>query len=135
MKARCRNSIILIDGSWAKRNTVVDDQLVPAEMRAELLDYSDLSGRGNLVMVLRETTYQKKQWLNGQPAWFPSTIAAGELVDRRLLPAFLQEGIHFVTEWDEKLRARTRYEAEQEEQKLLQSDPLQIRESGGMQSL
>jgi hypothetical protein len=127
--------MILTDGSWAERNTVVDDQLVPAEMRAELLDYEDLSGHKGKVMVLHETRYEEKRMLNGQPAWVPTTIQAGELIERELLPSMCKEGTHFVTEWDEKLRARTRYEAEQEEQKLLQSDPLQIRESGGMQSL
>ena len=81
-------------------------------------------------MVLHQTTYQEKQWLNGQPAWFPTTIVAGELIERKLLPSILQEGIHFVTEWDEQMRAKARHQEEQQEQKLLQSDPLEIRESG-----
>jgi hypothetical protein len=68
--------------------------------------------------------------LNGHPAWFPTTVRAGEIVERKLLPSCCKEGIDFVTEWDDKLRAKVRYQEEQREQKLLQSDPLEIRESG-----
>jgi hypothetical protein len=134
VKARCRNSLIL-NNTWVERNTVIDDQLVPEKLRATLLDYEDLSECGGKVMVLHEIRYEEKRMLNGYPVWLPTTVRAGALVERKLLPSICKEGIDFVTEWDEQLRARTRYEVEQEEQKLLQSDPLSIRETGGMQSL
>jgi hypothetical protein len=124
MKARCRNSLIL-NNAWVERNTVIDDQLVPEKLRATLLDYEDLSERGGKVMVLHETRYQEKRMLNGQPAWLPTTIRAGELVERELLPAACQEGIDFVTDWDKRMRVKARDEEEDREQKLLQpSEPL-----------
>ena len=122
MKARCRNSLIL-NNAWVERNTVIDDQLVPEKLRATLLDYEDLSEHGGKVMVLHEIRYQEKRMLNGQPAWLPTTIRAGELVERELLPSACQEGIDFVTAWDKRMRVKARDEEEDREQKLLQPEP------------
>jgi hypothetical protein len=127
-KVRLKNHMVLADGSFVKRNSIIDDKLVPEKLRDQV-DYEDLAGREGKVMVLHETRYEEKRMLNGHPAWFPTTIQAGELVERKLLPSILKEGIHFVTEWDEQMRAKARYEEEEREQKLLQPEPLKTYET------
>jgi hypothetical protein len=121
-KVRAKNNLILADGTFVKRNTVIDDKGLPEHIRKRL-DYEDLSGREGKVMVLHETRYEEKRMLNGYPAWFPTTIRAGELVERKLLPSACKEGIDFVSEWDDRMRAKARYEEEEREQKLLQPEP------------
>jgi len=123
-KVRLKNHLILADGTFVKRNSIIDDKLVPEKLRDQV-DYEDLAGREGKVMVLHETRYQEKRMLNGQPAWLPTTIRAGELVERELLPSACQEGIDFVTDWDKRMRVKARDEEEDREQKLLQpSEPL-----------
>jgi hypothetical protein len=111
-KVRLKNHMILADGRFVKRNSIIDDKLVPEKLRDQV-DYEDLAGREGKVMVLHELTYQREQMLDGYPAWFPTTVRAGELVERKYLFEALKEGIDYVSEWDEQTRANARYEEEE----------------------
>jgi hypothetical protein len=131
LKVRAKQNIILADGTFVKRGTILDDKVITERVR-KYVDSEDLSGKEGKVMVLHELSYEEKRMFNGQPAWFPTTVRAGEVVERKLLSSCFKEGIDFVSEWDEKLRAKVRYEEAQEEQRLLQPDPMKTYEIGNV---
>ena len=122
MKARAKTNIILPDGTFVKRNTVIDDSLVPEKMRRDKLDYEDLSECEGQVMLIHGLGCcdKKGYWM---------TLTAGELIRLKDIPERvredLKEGVHYVTQWTQKDHLRLREEETQREQKLLQSEPLE----------
>jgi hypothetical protein len=121
--------LILTDGTWAKRNSVIDDQSVPAEMRAELLDYEDLSECGGQVMLIHGLACcdKKGYWME---------LTAGELIRWEDIPERtregLKEGVHYVTNWTQKDHLRLREEETQRQLKMLQSEPLETYDTTAM---
>jgi hypothetical protein len=122
MKARCRNSIILTDGRWADRNSIIDDQLVPEGLRASLLDYKDLSACEGQVMLIHGLGCCDKRgyWMS---------LSAGELIRWEDIPERtredLKEGVHYVTNWTQADHLRLREEETQRQLKMLQPEPLE----------
>jgi hypothetical protein len=126
MEARCRNNIILSDGTWVKRNTVIDDQLVRAELRAKLLDYEDLSEcEGQVMMIYGLACLDKKGY------WM--SISAGELIRWEDIPERtregLQEGVHYKRDWTQREHLRLREEEAQRQLQMLQPEPLETYET------
>jgi hypothetical protein len=102
MKVRAKNNIILEDGTFVKRGTVLDDKEIAPHMRtAKHVDYEDLSGQRGLVMVLHQITYQEERSLDGHPAWFPTTVQAGAVIKKKFVEGWTKEGIDYVTKWKE----------------------------------
>jgi hypothetical protein len=112
---------MILDNTWVKRNTVIDDQLVPEELRASLLDYKDLSACGGQVMLIHGLACCDKRgyWMS---------LTAGELIRLDQIPARtredLKEGVHYLTQWTQKDHLRLREEETQRQLKMLQPEPL-----------
>jgi hypothetical protein len=122
MQARCRTHIILADGTLVKRNTVIDDQLVPEKMRPKL-DYEDLSEHEEQVMLVHGLGFcgENGYWMN---------LSAGELIRLEDIPVRirenLKEGVDYIVNWTQKDHLRLREEETQRELKMLQPEPLEI---------
>ena len=121
MKARAKTHIILPDGTFVKRNSVIDDSLVPEKMRHKF-DYEDLSERQGQVMLIHGLGCCDK---NGY--WM--SLAAGELIRWEDIPErtreSLKEGVHYVTQWTQKDHLRLREEETQRELKMLHPESLE----------
>jgi hypothetical protein len=124
MKVRAKNNMILEDGTFVKRNTVIDDKQLPEHMRtADRIDYEDLSETDGHVMLLHGLGFCKHDgyWMS---------ITSGELIRLSDIPErvreCLKEGVDYVTEWNRKDHLRLRELETQRQQKLLQSDPLEF---------
>lgn len=112
---------MILDDKWVNRNTIVDDKLVPEKLRAELLDYEDLSECGGEVMLLNGLACIDKKgfWMTLSPG---ATIRWEDIPPRTR--EGLKEGVHYVKNWTQKEHRRLLEEAEQRELKMLQPEPL-----------
>jgi len=125
MKARAKTNIILADGTFVKRNTVIDDSVVPEKMRPKF-NYEDLSEREGQVMLINGLGCCDK---NGY--WM--SLTAGELIRLDQIPERvrenLKEGVHYIKDWTKKDHLRVREEETQRQLKMLQSEPLETYET------
>jgi hypothetical protein len=126
VKARAKTHVILTDGSFVKRNSVIDDELVPEKFRSKL-DYDDLSPCEGLVMLPRGLGFNKADgsWLS---------VTAGELVKLSDIPERilekLTEGVDYIVNWTQQEHLRLREEATQRELQLLTPEPLETTLTG-----
>lgn len=121
MNAKAKTQLILPDGTFVKRNSVIDDSLVPEKMRHKL-DYEDLSEQEGQVMLIHGFGCCDK---NGY--WM--SLTGGELIRLDQIPERTREGLRegkdYVRNWTRADHLRLREEETQRQLKLLQPEPLE----------
>jgi hypothetical protein len=126
---------MIIDGEMVKRGTVFDEERIPEHMRTEkYVNKVDLSGRDNQVMLLHGLGYHREQMVDGTIMATPVFLTQGELIRLSDIPPRqregLQEGVDYVTEWNEKERGRLRHEETKRELESIQPEPMKTYELG-----
>jgi hypothetical protein len=119
---------MIVNRKHLNRGQVVDDSELTELLRGEqYVDYEDLGGRENQVLLLHGLQYSghpQKHGEYGVNMSFPVTLAAGELVNLEDIPErhrdTLQEGEDYITEWTEKQRQQLRHEQTERELKYFQ---------------
>lgn len=106
---------MIIDGKLHARGSVLDEALVPKDLRIpDYIAYPD--DRGGQVMALRELHFSSlRPMSDGVITSFPITVMAGQLIDLATVPVAYRESLKEGTDY----KADWTYE---EQQQLLQAE-------------
>jgi hypothetical protein len=96
---------MIIGGKFHARGSVMDESLVPENLRKPDYINQDPGDREGKVLLLRDLSFQSlpRPMSDGVPTSFPTHCARGELFDLALVPASkresLVEGLDYKTDW------------------------------------
>jgi hypothetical protein len=121
---------MIVGGKHLSRGQVVDDSLLTDLLKGgQYVDYEDLGGRENRVLLLQGITYTRDEFdpVTKQRIGYPITLARGELVRLDEIPERqrqdLREGIDYKRDWVEADRMQLREKETQEYLKHFQPEP------------
>jgi hypothetical protein len=103
---KCRLKVNTISGGkFIKRDSIVDDSILPEHLRTDAYVADDLADRSGKVLLLRDLSFMSlpRSSASGIATSFPVHLAAGELLELNQVPASkresLVEGLDYKTDW------------------------------------